>query len=81
MSVLDRQYIPDPNDRVSALIHEVDALEHRRTDAVRTVRQFRGLLVDGLHALENDRPHVTKEFLERSIDAFSKLETRLGISS
>lgn len=48
-------------------IDMVDRYETARTAVVRESRQSVQMLEDALHALRNDRTHITEEFLERTI--------------
>jgi hypothetical protein len=52
--------------------HHVDDFEALRTRILRMLDRQMDLLSDGLHALRNGSTAVTEEYLERSLDAFSK---------
>ncbi len=52
--------------------HHVDDYEHLRARTVRMLTAQNELLVGALHAVRNDRPAVTEEFLERVLDDMKK---------
>lgn len=53
-------------------MHVIDGYEKIVTADLRMLQQYRNLLDDGLHALRNGSPHVTEEFIERTMDAMTK---------
>jgi hypothetical protein len=48
--------------------HAVDDFEKVRTKMVRSLGYHRRLLADALEALDDDRPHITKEYVQRVVD-------------
>lgn len=58
-------------DSAAELAHTVDRYEKVVTADLRMLIYHRDLLTDALHALRNGSPHVTDEYIERTLSAMS----------
>jgi len=56
-----------------SLILLKDKVERMRSSTLHKIEQEIELLEIGLHALNKNKPHVTVDHMERSIDALKKL--------
>ena len=51
----------------------IDTLLDHRASLRREVRQARLMLDDALHALRNERYHITDEFIDRTLSSLDKV--------
>jgi len=58
---------------INALLHALADVSAERGRLAQVAQANRRLLVDALHALQHDRPHITEEYLERCIAALDKV--------
>lgn len=75
---LNQQIVSERDNRAADHTHHAADYEALRTRILRMLTKERALLEDGLHAVQNGRPHIAEEFMERVIDKLRAESDQLG---